>query len=309
MTESPTGMLVIDKPSGLTSHDVVLRVRRILGGKVGHTGTLDPQATGVLILCLGSATRLARFLQHQDKAYDCLVRFGQATDTYDAEGEPLGEAVDPGRIDPDRVEEALERFRGTIQQVPPVYSAKKVRGQPSYKRARRGEQVELEPVEVRVDRLELRGIEGDSVRLHVACGSGFYVRTLAHELGVALGIPAHLAGLRRVSVGPTGLDRAIDWRLVEEDDAAALAAAVLPAGEMFPTWPAVVLNDRGLETLANGGVVEPRMVADRIPGSEGTGVAAAGPGGWVRGLDPDGRMIAALEVLPGGMLQPRIVLR
>lgn len=309
MTAATTGMLVIDKPEGLTSHDVVLKVRRILGGKVGHTGTLDPQATGVLILCLGSATRLTRFLQHQDKAYDCLVRFGQATDTYDAEGEPVGEAVDPGTIDPARVEAALEHFRGTFDQVPPVYSAKKVRGQPSYKRVRRGEEVELDAVEVHVERLELRGVEADTVRLHVACGSGFYVRTLAHDLGTALGIPAHLAGLRRVRVGPIGLERAIDWSLVERGDAEALVARVVPAGEMFPDWPAVVLNERGMDTLSNGGVVEPRMVSDRIAAADGLGVAAAGPGGWVRGLDAEGRMVAALEVLPGGMLQPRIVLR
>ena len=308
MTPAVHGMLVVDKPAGMTSHDVVLRVRRTLGGKVGHTGTLDPQATGVLVLCLGTATRLTRFLQHQDKAYDCLVRFGQATDTYDAEGEPVGEAVAVDGLEADRVEAALERFRGTFEQVPPAYSAKKVRGQAAYKRARRGETVELKPVEVKVDELVLRGIEGDSVRLHVACGSGFYVRTLAHELGQALGIPAHLAGLRRVRVGPIELDRATAWSVVESGDADALIDALVPAGEMLPDWPAVVLNDRGLETLAHGGVVEPRMVAERVAGAGGLAVAAAGPGGWVRGLDADGRMIAALEVLPGGMLQPRIVL-
>jgi len=302
-------MLIVDKPGGMTSHDVVLRVRRVLGGKVGHTGTLDPQATGVLILCIGAATRLTRFLQHQNKAYDCVVRFGQATDTYDAEGQPVGDPVPVPPLDEAQVEEALEQFRGTIQQIPPVYSAKKIRGQPSYKRVRRGEEVELPPVEICVESLELRGIDGDQVRLHVACGPGTYVRTLAHDLGTALGIPAHLAELRRVRVGAVGLDRATPWEQVDAGDEASLIAALVPAGEMLPEWPAVVLNDRGLEMLANGGVIEPRMVSERIDGSGGLGVASAGPGGWVRALADGGGMVAALEVLPGGMLQPRIVLR
>jgi tRNA pseudouridine55 synthase len=309
MSAVPPGMLIVDKPAGFTSHDVVLRVRRTLGGKVGHTGTLDPQATGVLILCLGAATRLARFLQHQDKAYDCLVRFGWATDTYDAEGEAVAEPVSVPEFDADRIEQALAGFRGTIDQVPPVYSAKKIRGQPSYKRVRRGEKVELAAVAVEIDRLELQGIEDDAVRLHVECGPGTYVRTLAHDLGAVLGCPSHLAELRRVRVGPIGLDRAISWDFVANADQDALTARIVSASDMFPGWPAVVFNERGLATLNNGGVVEPSMVTERIAGAGGLTVAGAGPGGWVRGLDAGGSMLAALEVLPGGMLQPRIVLR
>lgn len=302
------GMLVIDKPAGSTSHDVVARVRRRLGSKAGHTGTLDPQATGVLLVCLGKATRLVRFLQHADKVYECTVRFGWETDTYDADGQPLAEPVDVPELDPERLREVLGDFIGEIDQVPPVYSAKKVRGQPSYRRVRRGEEVEHEAVPVRIDAIELLEVGDDTVRLRVHCGPGMYVRTLAVDLGRALGCPAHLSELRRLSVGSFTLEGAVEGDRLDDLDREELERAVLPPEHMLGGWPAVEVDADGLEMLRNGGVVEPRCITRRIAGEAASPVATASHGVWVRVLDRQGRMLAAGEARPGGVIQPRIVL-
>jgi tRNA pseudouridine55 synthase len=299
--------MVVDKPAGMTSHDVVERVRRSLSERVGHAGTLDPQATGVLLLCIGAATRLARFLQGHDKVYEGVVKLGWATDTYDAEGEPTGEPVVAPQLDRARVEQVLTRFVGALEQIPPVYSAKKVRGQPSYRRARRGEQVRLEPVNIEIFELDLLELAGDEVHIRVHCGAGTYVRTLAHDLGNALGCPAHLAALRRTESGSFGLDGAVAWDEVEKKSADELRRRVLPAADMVPGWAAAVLGPQGAEAVANGGIVEAGWIIERRPGVQG--VAGAADDGWVRLLDPAGRMIAAGEMVPGGLVQPRIVLR
>lgn len=304
-----TGLMVVDKPAGMTSHDVVERVRAILGERVGHAGTLDPQATGVLLLCVGSATRLARFLQGHDKVYEGVVRFGQATDTYDAQGEPVGDPVPVPELERDRVQEALQGFTGEIEQVPPVYSAKKVRGQPSYRRARRGESVQPKPVEVRIYAIELLDLGAEEVRLRVHCGAGTYVRTLAHDLGAALGCPAHLAALRRTHSGTFDLADAIGWSDIGQSSADELRRRVLPAAEMLPDWPAAVVGPEGAAAVANGGMVEAGWIVDRRPGLQRAGTAPAAPEGWVRLLDENGRMLAAGEMVPGGLVQPRIVLR
>lgn len=305
---SPVGMLVVDKPAGPTSHDVVVRVRRLLDCRAGHSGTLDPQATGVLLVCLGAATRLARFLQQDDKEYECIVRFGWATDTYDADGEALGEPQPVPELDGAALDGLLDRFRGEIQQVPPAYSAKKVRGQPSYRRARRGEQVEHREVTVRIDDLEILAVEAERLRLRLTCSSGTYVRTLAHDIGSALGCPSHLEALRRCRVGRFGLDRSLSWGPIESGDADALQGRIVPPTEMFPEWPAAILSRQGLEATRHGTVLEPRLLADRLPGCDGAVLGSTGPGAWVRLLDDEGRMRAAAEVLPGGMLQPRVFL-
>jgi tRNA pseudouridine55 synthase len=217
------GVLVVDKPLGPTSHDVVARARRALGTpRVGHTGTLDPQATGVLPLVVGKATRLAQFLSASVKEYDALVAFGRATDTYDAAGAVTEET---GRQpSAEAVEAALERFRGAFLQAPPAYSAKKVDGERAYARARRAEAVTPAPVAVTVERLELTGWDGDLVCLRVRASAGFYVRSLAHDLGAALGTGAHLAGLRRILAGAFTLDDAVPF-----EHAGARAPRVAPA--------------------------------------------------------------------------------
>lgn len=301
-------MLVVDKPAGPTSHDVVARVRKKLGVKAGHTGTLDPQATGVLLVCVGTATRLARFLQHAGKSYECTIRFGWETDTYDAEGEPLSDPVPVPRLERAAVDAVVQRFVGEIDQVPPAYSAKKVRGQPSYRRVRRGEQVEHEPVRVRVDGIEVLGVEGDRLRLRVDCGPGTYVRTLAVDIGRALGCPAHLHSLRRTSVGAFDLGRALTLAEVERSDPRELIAELLAPAEMLADWPGVVVDRSGVQALRHGAVVEPRYVLERLPGSTGDLLTGGGDGGWVRVLDGEGALLAAAEARPGGVLQPRVVI-
>ena len=301
--------MIVDKPAGPTSHDVVERVRRILKERVGHAGTLDPQATGVLLLCVGAATRLARFLQGHDKVYEGAVKLGWATDTYDAEGEPAAAAVAPPPLERSEVEDVLRSFVGVQQQVPPVYSAKKVRGQPSYRRARRGEKVEPKAVTVHIHAVELVRLSTDELHIRVHCGAGTYVRTLAHDLGAALGCPAHLAGLRRTRSGSFGLDGAVTWPEIEESAAERLRGRIVPVADMLPHWPAAVLSAEGVGAVANGGVVEPGWIVERHAGKQYAVAAGTGDKGWVRVIDPSGRMIAAGEMIPGGLVQPRIVLR
>jgi len=299
-----SGMLVVDKPAGMTSHDVVQRVRRQLRCRAGHTGTLDPRATGVLLICLGKATRLARFLQQTDKVYECVIRLGWATDTYDADGEALADPVAVPELELERVEAVLAEFVGEIEQVPPAYSAKKIRGEPAYKRARRGEVVVHEPVSVTIFGISDVQVDGDEIRGVVHCGSGTYVRTLAKDVGDRLGIPAHLAELRRVRVGGFGLESAVTWDELVEGSLEALWDRTLAPAAMFPDWATAVVNEVGLGVVANGGVIEPNGVDER---RRGTGADLA-HGDWVRVLRPDGSLLAAAELLPGGMLQPRVVL-
>ena len=303
----PRGLLVMDKPSGPTSHDMVVAVRRRLKSKAGHTGTLDPQATGVLPICVGPATRLARFLQHQDKVYDCTIRFGWATDSYDGTGEPLGAAVEPPTISPECAAVAVAKFTGETEQIPPVYSSKKIRGEPAYRRARRGETVETKPIKVRIFSAEIVGQERHRLLLRVHCGPGTYMRSLAHDLGAALGCPAHLESLRRVRSGPFGLEQAMSWTEFVDSSVAEVRQRLLRLESMLPEWPVAVLSDQGVAIVANGGVIEPRCIQSREPG-RGDTRAARMPGQWVRVLDASGTLLAAAEALPGGLLQPRVVL-
>lgn len=203
------GILVINKPAGRTSHDIVELVRRLVGFRqIGHLGTLDPMATGVLVLALGRATRLARFFSGRRKRYSCSVRFGFATDTYDADGEPQGPDTSPS-LDPLRLEELVNRFVGKTRQTPPPFSAKKIHGRPAHELARQHKAVKLEPVEVEVYEFALRGIEGAVARFEVECGAGTYIRALAHDMGQLLGCGAHLAEITRTAVGEFVLDQAL----------------------------------------------------------------------------------------------------
>jgi tRNA pseudouridine55 synthase len=194
------GVLIIDKPSGLTSHDVVNRARRILGQRsVGHLGTLDPMATGVLPLVVGSFTRLAQFYLQSEKAYEGTIRFGFSTDTYDAEGEPTRTPTSV-ELSREAVESLAGKFRGLISQTPPPFSAKKIKGVPAYKLARKQQEVALQPVEVEIKELKILSVDADRVRFRARVTSGTYMRSVAHDMGEALDCGAHLESLRRTSV-------------------------------------------------------------------------------------------------------------
>ncbi|HEY1678246.1 MAG TPA: tRNA pseudouridine(55) synthase TruB [Candidatus Sulfotelmatobacter sp.] len=215
------GVLIIDKPGGLTSHDVVNRVRRILGQKsVGHLGTLDPMATGVLPLVTGNFTRLAQFYTASEKSYQGTIRFGFSTDTYDAEGDPTStpQSVD---LSKDQLEPLAARFRGVIEQAPPPFSAKKIHGVPAYKLARKQKHVELKPVRVEIKEFDILSVESDRARFRARVTSGTYMRSVAHDIGQLLGCGAHLESLRRTAVA--------EFTLADAHTLEALARALLPA--------------------------------------------------------------------------------
>src|SRR4051812_13433427 len=209
ITQSPmNGVLIIDKPAGMTSHDVVNRVRRILQERsVGHLGTLDPLATGVLPLVTGNLTRLAQFYGASEKTYEGVIRFGFATDTYDADGIPQGE-VQPVQVLLEEIQRHAKPFNGIIEQLPPPFSAKKVKGVPAYRLAREHQEVALKPVQVEIKELEITAAGGDTASFRACVASGTYMRSVAHDLGQRMGCGAHLQSLRRTSLGEFKLDNA-----------------------------------------------------------------------------------------------------
>jgi len=232
------GILIVDKPRGKTSHDVVETVRRLVGFRqIGHLGTLDPLATGVLVLALGRATRLARFYAGRRKRYTCAVRFGFATDTYDADGEALGPDSAPA-LDAAQLQALAGRFAGRIRQTPPSFSAKKIHGRPAHELARKHKPVKLEPVDVDVYEFKLTSVEGSVARFVVECGAGTYIRSLAHEMGVLHGAGAHLAEIVRTAVGEFTLDQAVPLaELAEDAKAGKIAARVVPLESLLPELP------------------------------------------------------------------------
>lgn len=238
------GILVINKEPGWTSHDVVARVRRITGErKVGHTGTLDPAATGVLPVCLGAATKVIEYLQDEGKTYYAEVVLGIATDTDDLEGQIVAEAPVPDLTDAD-LDRALESFRGEIAQVPPMYAAIKVGGRKLYEIARAGETIERAPRRVRIDTLATLGWEPPILRLLVDCGKGTYIRALARDLGAALGCGAHLQRLVRLRTGPFFLDQALTLgELAEEFAETPWPELALHPDAALRDWPVIVLNE------------------------------------------------------------------
>ena len=238
------GVLIIDKPAGLTSHDVVNRVRRILGEKsVGHLGTLDPMATGVLPLVAGHWTRLAQFYVGSEKRYEGIIRFGFSTDTYDAEGEPSSA---PSEIRPTlaEVQECALRFVGCIEQTPPPFSAKKIDGVPAYKKARKKQEVVLQPVQVEVKEFEILSLEDDRASFHAHVASGTYIRSIAHEMGKALSCGAHLAALRRTSVNEFTL---ADARTLEQVQTALQSGQgeeiFIHPRKLLPEMPSVTVTE------------------------------------------------------------------
>ncbi len=257
------GLLLVDKPTGPTSHDVVARMRRALREKrIGHTGTLDPLATGLLPLVLGKATRLAQFLSASDKSYAATIRLGFATDTADAQGVAIGEAYAgtwPTLAD---IDQALEPFRGAFLQRPPAFSAKKIDGRRSYAMARaaRGESIPPppapEPVSVTAHSIRIVSAENEMVTLAVDCSAGFYIRSLAHDLGERLGTGAHLTALRRTRSGDFDVIQAVTLEAAEKDPAS-IAGAVVAMNAMLPRCPSVTLTDQGVRHVMHGRTVGP----------------------------------------------------
>jgi tRNA pseudouridine55 synthase len=304
------GVLVVDKPAGPTSHDVVARARRALGiSRIGHTGTLDPLATGVLPLVVGRATRLAQFLSGDEKEYDAGIRLGLATPTYDADGrlftdpatgEPaLSEPPPPAPagIDAGQIEAALGRFTGTYFQSPPPFSAKKIGGMPAYKLARRNQPVDIRPVEVTVSSLRLARYAGGLACVSVTCSAGFYVRSLAHDLGELLGCGAHLETLRRTRAGDFTVSHAVPLAEVERMGIAA-AGHLIAMSALLPLLPPVVVNDAGARRAAHGNALAPADLAG----------PAARLGPRVRVLDAQGTLLGIAEPAAGGLLHPVVVL-
>jgi len=289
-----SGVLVVDKPIGLTSHDVVQIIRRGTGiRRAGHTGTLDPRASGVLVVLIGPAVRLSEYVSASDKRYQATIRLGSSTDTYDSEGTPTSPTVSVENITEEQFNEVLQKFVGEIEQVPPPYSAVKVKGRKAYEVARQGEEVDLTPRIIRVYSLEVLEWAPPEVVIDVYCSSGTYVRSLAHDLGKELGCGAHLIGLRRTRSGRFTLRDAVPLRRLQEAfEAGDWYKYLIPAAEALADWPMVELDADQVELVRHG---------HRIP-------AEPGSSGWARGVSQQGDLVALLEVDPETMeWQPRKV--
>jgi tRNA pseudouridine55 synthase len=292
-----SGILVLDKPLGLTSNAALQKVRWLLNAeKAGHTGSLDPLATGVLPLCFGEATKFSQYLLDADKGYETLMQLGATTTTGDAEGDVLERR--PVTTGQKELEAILPRFRGPIQQIPPMYSALKKDGQPLYKLARAGEVVERAARSVTIARLELLACDADKARLQVECSKGTYIRTLVEDIGQVLGCGAYVAELRRTQAGPFNLSQAVSLEKLEqihaEGGAAALDQFLLPADSGLHHWPIVQMTEHGAYYWLHG---QPVRAAD------------APAFGWVRVQDNEGRFIGIGEVTDDGRIAPRRLIR
>jgi tRNA pseudouridine55 synthase len=290
------GVIVVNKPSGWTSHDVVAKMRGIAGTRsVGHLGTLDPIATGVLPVMVGQATRLARYFDKSEKAYDAVVRFGFGTTTYDREGEPTTPVTDVN-VTAEQIEACLVSMRGDISQMPPPVSAKKIGGVPAYKLARKNLPVELAAVPVSIYELTLTGAEGDRAGLRVRCSAGTYIRSIAHELGAALGCGAHVVELLRTASGSFTLDRAHTLDELHQLKAEGLLSqALLPMAELLPQFPVVYVDDVVVRQIRQGRDFS--VSAFRAnPGSE-----------HVKAVGPDGSLVAIGKIALPHVYHPVVV--
>ncbi len=286
------GVLVIDKPSGPTSFDVVRQVRALLKvKKAGHTGTLDPMATGVLPICLGEATKVAGLITEGDKAYEATVRLGVETDTQDAQGKVMAEAPVPP-LTAALLEPTLAPFRGSFEQVPPMYSAVKVAGKRLYELARAGEEIERAGRQVTVYELTLRDFSSNRLQLSVRCSKGFFVRTLAYDIGRALGCGAHLEALRRTVSGPFALAQALPLAELPAlaQDRAAVARKLLPMSEALAHLPPLRVSAADAARVTHGVPLE----APPMPGR-------------IRVLGPDGALLAVAEVVKGRLSYLRVL--
>ncbi|MBB5344099.1 tRNA pseudouridine(55) synthase TruB [Tunturibacter empetritectus] len=246
------GLLVLDKPSGITSHDVVAIVRRATGEKsIGHLGTLDPMATGVLPLLLGKYTRLAQFFGQADKHYTGHIRFGFATDSFDADGTPAGEAL-PLRLTLEELQTLSQKFRGELDQVPPIFSAKKINGVAAHKLARAGAEVAVKPARITIHNFELASLEGDTASFVMSVSAGGYVRSVAHEIGQLANCGAHLSTLRRTRAGAFSLEQAITVDQLKTASVAELEALLPHPRTLLPEMPSVTVDDQLAGRLRNG---------------------------------------------------------
>ncbi|MEN4042117.1 MAG: tRNA pseudouridine(55) synthase TruB [Anaerolineaceae bacterium] len=288
-----SGVLVVDKPVGLTSHDVVQLVRKGTNiRRAGHTGTLDPRASGVLVILIGPAVRLSEYVSASDKRYQAVIRLGATTDTYDADGRVMNQS--PVNITESQFENTLEKFIGKIEQVPPPYSAVKVKGRKAYEMAREGEEVELQPRTIEVYNLELLEWAPPEAVIDIYCSSGTYVRSLAHDLGEILGCGAHLVGLRRTKSGRFTLRDAVPLRKLREAfDNGNWYQYLIPAAEALSNWPAVDLTHEQVAAIRHGH----RISGD--PPEKGT---------MASGISEQGELVALLEYDPNqNEWQPRKV--
>ena len=256
MTQSTNGVLIIDKPSGLTSHDVVHRVRRIVGQRsVGHLGTLDPMATGLLPIVLGNMTRLAQFYLKSEKSYEGVIRFGFATDTYDAEGEPTAASRELTHS-LDQLREMALKFCGVIEQVPPPFSAKKIQGVPAYKLARNKKDVPLQPAQVEIKEFEIVSLDDSIASFRARVSSGTYVRSIAHDLGQIAACGAHLQSLRRTSVAEFTLEDAHTLEDLERAvQSGELESMLVHPRKLLPVMPAVTATDENVTRIRHGQAV------------------------------------------------------
>lgn len=306
-----SGVLVVDKPIGMTSHDVVQVVRKGTNiRRAGHTGTLDPRASGVLVILIGPAVRLSEFVSASDKRYQAIVRLGAATDTYDADGRIISTApVD--NIREEHFDEALQSFVGDIDQTPPPYSAVKVQGRKAYDMARKGEEVDLAPRRIHVYSLELLEWASPEAVIDVYCSSGTYVRSLAHDLGKKLGCGAHLVGLRRTKSGRFTLRDAVPLqKLREAFEDGNWYQYLIPAAEALSDWPALELTQEQVESIRHGHRVtapEDALLESDVPIRRPRGADPNAPQ-MIRGISEQGELVALLELVPeSGEWQPKKV--
>jgi tRNA pseudouridine55 synthase len=288
------GVMVVDKPAAWTSHDVVARMRNILGERsIGHLGTLDPMATGVLPLVIGKMTRLHQFYQDSEKSYDGTIRIGFATDTYDADGDPAGpeQAV---KVTLEDVRNAALAFVGTIRQTPPPFSAKKIKGVPAYKLARKQQPVEIEPVEVEVREFAITAVEGNCCHFRCRVSSGTYVRSIAHDLGQKLGCGAHLASLRRTTVAEFRLEHAHTIEEIAEAAANTQSADLfVHPRQLLPAIPSVTADDVTLGNIRFGRYVN-------LPEFSGAK--------WVKVFAGQSDLVCMARRVAGSLFHPKVVL-
>ncbi len=291
------GILLLDKPLGVTSNAALQQVKRLYrAAKAGHTGNLDPLATGLLPICFGEATKISSFLLDSDKRYVGTIKLGVITRTADAEGEVL-ETRPVGDYSEAQIREVLDRFTGQIEQVPPMHSAVKVNGTPLYKLAHKGLEIERKPRTVTIHSIELLRHEGDELEIEIHCSKGTYVRTLAEEIGEALGCGGHLSALRRTASGPFTLDEAVTMEQIEaaaEEGNAALDALLLPIERALDDWPAVNLTDNSAYYVQQG---QPVLVPQ------------APTSGWVRLHRPDGGFLGVGHILDDGRVAPKRLIK